>query len=194
MANAGASSKRTLSSRTMRCNTKPNRLLLALAVALSALRCGRVDVDRDTAVPGGAAGTTAQGGRAELASRCLETCSDDRPRPEPLPRPRCPEVKPMRETHCSDEGLICGYGAGGKVCNATTMSLVAIWLRPIATSSVAAESGKTAVDWGAPCDRLGASPVARRPRWTRAWTTSARERIARKLRPSAPERGPAATA
>jgi len=44
------------------------------------------------------------------AWQCYGGCQDDVPRPEPLPRPRCPESEPALDERCAEAGLLCSYG------------------------------------------------------------------------------------
>jgi hypothetical protein len=41
---------------------------------------------------------------------CFGGCEDHVPRPEPLPRPQCPELEPESGESCSTQGLVCSYG------------------------------------------------------------------------------------
>lgn len=41
---------------------------------------------------------------------CRDDCDPTAVRPEPLPRPRCPEAEPAPDAPCDESGLRCGYG------------------------------------------------------------------------------------
>jgi hypothetical protein len=93
--------------------------LLLFATYPPLVSCGGTQTDDGTGSEGGAA--TIGGGSgdstggssndpSELATPCPGPCGDEGERPQPLPRPRCPESEPALGGPCDSNDLVCGYG------------------------------------------------------------------------------------